>query len=65
MAQAMVQNKARARVHRIEDTHLHRLKDGKARDRLLETIFKEIDPDYGKSRMLTEDELARELGNIL
>lgn len=65
MAQAMIKNKARERIVRIEDTHLDKLKDAKSRERLIETILNQIDETYSQSRMITEDELRKELGNVL
>lgn len=65
MLKAMIVNKARERIYRIEETHLDKLKDAKVRDKLLETILTEISEDYSKSRMLTEDDLKRELGSVL
>lgn len=65
MAQAMLINKARERIFRIEDTHLDKLKEAKAREKLIETLLTQIDEDYSKSRMLTEDELKREFNKVL
>lgn len=65
IAKAMIVNKARERIFRIEELHLDKLKDSSVRDKLLNTILTEISEDYSKSRMLTEDELKRELGQVL
>lgn len=65
MAKAMIVNKARERIYRIEELHLDKLKDSSARDKLITTILNQVSEDYSKSRMLTEDELKKELGQVL
>ena len=65
MGQAMTMNKARKRIHNIEEAHLDKLKEAKTRDKLIETILLQIDEDYNKSRELSEDELKKELGKVL
>ena len=44
---------------------MDKLKSDSTREKLIETILGQIDEEYSKSRMLTEDELKKELGEIL
>lgn len=64
MYRAMIKTKAIERIHRIEETHMDKLKDKKDRDKFLDVIFKQIDELYKKERTLSEDELKKHLGSI-
>ena len=65
MYRAMVKTEARKRIHRIEENHVDKLKDRRSKDKLLETIFKQMDEKHGKAQRLSEEELKSHLTRVL
>ena len=64
MAVALGKQKARARIHRIEEIHLDKMKD-KVKNKLIEIVMEQIDENYGKASQISEEALKKQLGGLL
>lgn len=63
MYSGMIANKARERIHRIEELSFTHMK-AKEREKFLKMLYTQIDSSYKDERAVDEDELKRILGNV-